>query len=150
MLRTKFFENKCDVLIITRDVLIITRDVLIITCDILIIMCDVLITCDILIIMRDVLITRDVLIITHDVLIIMHDILIITHDELAYDDYVPECAKQLQRIMMSSLSGSAGQGPAASECDVYCTRLFICAGNWFSRLADNYVCGTRSRWSAYA
>ena len=100
MLRTKIFENRCDVLIITCDVLIITHDVLIITRDVLIIT-------------RDVLIMRDVLIITHDILIITHDVLIITCDVSAYNDYVPEHAKQLQRIAMSSLSGSAGQGPAA-------------------------------------
>ena len=89
MLRTKIFENRCDVLIIMRDVLIITREVLIIMCDVLIIMCDVL--------------------------IIMHDVLTITSDVSAYDDYVPERAKQLQQIAMSSLSGSAGQGPAAKR-----------------------------------
>ena len=96
MLRTKIFENRCDVLIIMRDVLITTRDVLIIMHDVLII-------------------TREVLIIMCDVLIIMHDVLIITRDVSAYDDYVPERAKQLQQIAMSSLSGSAGQGPAAKR-----------------------------------
>ena len=45
----------------------------------------------------------------------MHDVLIITSDVSAYDDYVPERAKQLQQIAMSSLSGSAGQGPAAKR-----------------------------------
>ena len=43
------------------------------------------------------------------------DVLIITRDVSAYDDYVPERAKQLQRIAMSSLSGSAGRGPAAKR-----------------------------------
>ena len=56
------------------------------------------------------------------------DVLIITRDVSAYDDvdYVPERAKQLQRIAMSSLSGSrAGQGPVCRKA-----KATLCPWQW--------------------